>query len=389
MTKPITRLLSVDVFRAVTMFFMIFVNELSGSEGIPGWIDHVDSEVDGMGFADTIFPAFLFIVGLSIPLAMEHKWQKGATFIQIILHVLYRAFALLLMGVYQVNMDSYDKQNWFPRPLWAILATLSFFMIWLNYKPTVNKVIKTALIVAGYAMLVILALIYKGHPDEDGYTGMSVQWWGILGLIGWAYLVCTLVYLITKGNLKWMIAATIAVFIFNITAHTIWDGFKLLAIYDGSNACLIMAGVVVSMLYTRHADGANRFMAMGIIGGAVLIGAGLLIRPYSGGISKIYSTPAWVLICTGISILVYVLFIYMVDLKGRQNWFKIISAAGTATLTCYLIPYLTFFGMRLVHLNYPDSFYYGWVAIARSFAVAFLVIFIANWLYKKNLTLKL
>ena len=46
------------------MFFMIFVNDVSGVIKIPGWIEHVKANEDGLGFADTIFPIFLFIVGL-------------------------------------------------------------------------------------------------------------------------------------------------------------------------------------------------------------------------------------------------------------------------------------------------------------------------------------
>eukprot|EP01039_Chlorochromonas_danica_P022145 gene22145-27503_t len=64
------RLVSIDVFRAVNMFFMIFVNDLSGVKQVPEWIDHVKANTDGMHFADTIFPLFLFIAGLSVPLAI-------------------------------------------------------------------------------------------------------------------------------------------------------------------------------------------------------------------------------------------------------------------------------------------------------------------------------
>src|SRR4026207_2286295 len=67
------RLLSIDVFRAVTMFFMIFVNDVDGVTNIPEWIKHVSANADGLGFADTIFPAFLFIVGLSLPFALNKR----------------------------------------------------------------------------------------------------------------------------------------------------------------------------------------------------------------------------------------------------------------------------------------------------------------------------
>ncbi|MGV3599658.1 MAG: heparan-alpha-glucosaminide N-acetyltransferase domain-containing protein [Dyadobacter fermentans] len=60
------RLDSIDVFRAVTMFLMIFVNDFWTLEGVPEWLEHSKAEEDAMGLSDVVFPAFLFIVGLSI-----------------------------------------------------------------------------------------------------------------------------------------------------------------------------------------------------------------------------------------------------------------------------------------------------------------------------------
>src|SRR3954470_13313166 len=92
------RLLSIDVFRAVTMLLMIFVNDVSGVKNIPAWIEHVSAQADGLGFADTIFPAFLFIVGLSLPLALKNRMSKGTPFIAIALYILTRSVALIVMG---------------------------------------------------------------------------------------------------------------------------------------------------------------------------------------------------------------------------------------------------------------------------------------------------
>ncbi|HEY4322684.1 MAG TPA: DUF5009 domain-containing protein, partial [Mucilaginibacter sp.] len=103
------RLLSVDAFRALTMLCMIFINDLSGVKGIPEWMDHAKRLDDGMGFADTIFPAFLFIVGLSIPLAIDRKMQKGESFNAIAFSILSRSFALIVMGFFHVNMENYNS----------------------------------------------------------------------------------------------------------------------------------------------------------------------------------------------------------------------------------------------------------------------------------------
>ncbi|MDB5013507.1 MAG: hypothetical protein JWQ25_1709, partial [Daejeonella sp.] len=46
--KPLPkRLLAIDVFRAITMLLMIFVNDVSGVKNIPEWIEHVKANEDG------------------------------------------------------------------------------------------------------------------------------------------------------------------------------------------------------------------------------------------------------------------------------------------------------------------------------------------------------
>src|ERR1039457_4878392 len=103
------RLLSIDVFRAINMFFMIFVNDLSNVRNVPAWIDHVKDNEDGMHFADAIFPLFLFIAGLSIPLAIGRRLDKGNSFGAIAGYILLRSFALIIMGFFYVNMEEYNS----------------------------------------------------------------------------------------------------------------------------------------------------------------------------------------------------------------------------------------------------------------------------------------
>jgi len=83
------------------------------------------------------------------------------------------------------------------------------------------------------------------------------------------------------------------------------------------------------------------------------------------------------------------LMIYIVDFKGKKNWFKIIWPAGTATLTCYLIPYLQVGFYKLLHVHYPKALNYGWGGFFRSWAVAFIVVLIGGFLEKRRLKLKI
>ncbi|WP_083227921.1 DUF5009 domain-containing protein [Mucilaginibacter sp. PPCGB 2223] len=381
------RLLSIDVFRSITMFFMIFVNDLSGVTNVPRWIDHADGHADAMGFADTIFPAFLFIVGLSLPFALENRKLKWETSSGTVKYILYRAFALIVMGFYQVNMETYSRTAAFPVAAWGIIATLCFFLIWLDYPGKVNKKLKYALIAIGYITLAVLAVIYKGsvkHPH------MRPQWWGILGIIGWSYLVCALIYFYSKGSTKILWITLIVFAAANMVFHTVIDDedIRLWILNDCSSVALVMAGAVTGALYRKYHAVFNKFLMVQLIIAIGLIAIGLLIRPYADGISKIRSTPPWVFICTGISLIIYSLLVYLVDIRGKQNWFKILRPAGTSTLTCYLLPYLIFFIMKLTDFDYPDLFDEGAGGIIRSFAMAFCVIILVGLMQRVRLRLK-
>lgn len=384
------RLLSVDAFRALTMLCMIFINDLSGVKGIPAWMDHAKRMDDTMGFADTIFPAFLFIVGLSIPLAIDRKWKKGASNSSIYFDVLSRSFALIVMGFLHVNLENYNPNAVLPGAVWEIMITLGFFLIWIDYPETLNKVTRYVMVISGWCILIVMAFLFSGgNPQEP--VGLQPYWWGILGIIGWSYLICASVYFLSKGKFIWTVAAFVAFMAFNIVDHALHLDINILAIYDGSSIALTMAGTVVSLWYARIiTKGYNRNLwLMLFIMGCVAILAGLLIRPYTEGISKIRSTPSWIFICTGISILVFELMIYLVDFKGKRSWFSLIWPAGTATLTCYLIPYFQDCFYRLFHFHYPAFLNYGWGGFFRSWIVAFVVVVIGGLLERKHLKLKI
>lgn len=391
------RLLSIDVLRAINMFFMIFVNDLSGVSHVPKWIDHVKGYEDGMHFADTIFPLFLFIAGLSIPLAIGRRIEKGNSFVSIAGYILLRSFALIVMGFFHVNMEEYSKQAFLPLPVWELLLTISFFLIWMDYPETLAKTKRYALIGTGIVIIAVLAFLYKGVAEDGGTRWLEPSWWGILGLIGWAYLVCSGIYLLIKGNFTGLIIALLLLVAINLIVHgrPVINGevlrLKIWVIKDGSCAALMMFGVVVSLLYSKIiAKGSYKWLwpAFTVLG-AVLIGLGFFVRPYTQGISKIHSTPAWIFLCTGIGILMFELIIFLVDVKGKANWFKIIKPAGTSTLTCYLIPYLLVALMSLVHFRYPEFLDEGTGGIIRSFAISFIVILITGVLEKRRIRLKI
>lgn len=209
------RLFSIDVFRAITMFFMFFVNDVSGVKNIPAWIEHVSANADGLGFADTIFPIFLFIVGLSLPFALMKRMKRGDSFYKMASYLLTRSIALLVMGFFHVNLENYNSIAILPKAVWEIFITIAFFLIWIDYPDTMKKSKKYFLQAIGMLILLAMAYFFKGG-EPTAPVWLKPYWWGILGIIGWSYFVCASVYLLSKGNLRVQITAFVLFMIINV-----------------------------------------------------------------------------------------------------------------------------------------------------------------------------
>jgi heparan-alpha-glucosaminide N-acetyltransferase len=384
------RILSIDVLRAITMFLMIFVNDVAGVANIPAWIEHTAADVDGMGFSDLIFPAFLFIVGLSLPFAIQSRKDKGAGLLSISGYIALRALALIVMGFFHVNLENYDRHSaLLPYPVYTILITIGFFLVWLDYPAGLSKVKKNGFIGLGIVFIAVLALLYKGGSAENP-EGLKPHWWGILGIIGWAYLVSAFVYLFSKGNIFVLMLAFVAFAAINVTVHMGIFHYHLWIIGDASSITLMMGGALITSMY-KKLIGSKKYLdfwTLILFYGMLSFAFGMFIRPYAGGISKIYATPAWIFVCMGITILVFAFLIYLIDVRQKKDWFKLIKPAGTSTLTCYLIPYLLYSVFSLVHFHFPHFLSSGIGGIIRSFLIAFLVIGIVYFLEKKKLRLK-
>jgi heparan-alpha-glucosaminide N-acetyltransferase len=102
------RVASVDALRGLVIFLMIFVNDVAGVQRAPFWLKHVGVDADAMTLPDIVFPSFLFIAGMSIPLSLHHAWDGGRIRARLLVKVLMRTLALLVMGVLMVNGESYN-----------------------------------------------------------------------------------------------------------------------------------------------------------------------------------------------------------------------------------------------------------------------------------------
>jgi len=389
------RLPSIDVIRALTMYFMVFVNDLWTDKSIPEWLEHAPGKADAMGFADIIFPAFLFIVGLSIPYSQQSRQARGESKQQIFQHVILRSMALIVMGFFQMNMENYSNQSLLPRAVWVILVTVSFFLVWMDYPKEKSKKFRW-LQMSGIAILAIMAAVYKGNSPH-GIIWMQPHWWGILGLIGWAYFACATITLHFDEKLIVLIAFFIFFVLFNsVVIHNpalfsdLWKNtIGSLGLGNASNSSITILGVVCAVFYRRYINQTRKIEMILIFIAIILFVFGFATRPM-WGISKIRATPSWTTICSAISILVFAFLIFLVDKKGKENLFKLIKPAGTSTLTSYLLPYLhEAIFLSLIGIHLPLIMRTGWAGVIKSLVFALVIVLITGWLEKRRLRLKI
>lgn len=100
------RLISLDVFRGMTIAGMIMVNN-------PGSWSHIylplaHAEWNGWTPTDFIFPFFLFIVGIAIPLALGKKVETGGVTSNVYLKILKRAALIFLIGLFLHAMPFFE-----------------------------------------------------------------------------------------------------------------------------------------------------------------------------------------------------------------------------------------------------------------------------------------
>lgn len=393
MKSIIPRIASIDVFRAFTMFLMIFVNDLWTLSGIPEWLEHTEATTNGMGLADIVFPAFLVVMGMSVPFAIQNRFNKGHSRIQILKHILGRSFALLVMGVFTVNTPLLDSDATGINKYWyEIIAVACFFLIW-NVYPRIEgkrKYFYLGLQITGAIILIVFALIYHGRGSSGEIVRFQPRWWGILGLIGWAYLGSAILYLYLKNSIVLLFFCWLFFTGFNIAGHAGVFGEGEVFPGNGAFHAFTFAGILTTTFLQKlkEKNDTGKFMAYALLSAVLLVIAGFMLRNFFI-ISKILATPPWILICSGISVFLYVGFYYAVELKGREHWFNLIKAGGTSTLTCYLIPYFFYDLVAIYNLSLPGWVKSGFIGIIKSLLFALFIIWITSILGKMKIRLKI
>jgi heparan-alpha-glucosaminide N-acetyltransferase len=319
------RVVSIDIFRGITMAVMIFVNDLSSVHGLSKWTYHMPAEVNAMTYVDMVFPAFLFIVGMALPLAVRQRLKRNPSLGGLWFHIALRVFALLVLGLILANAESGDSARMgMNTDAWGALGLLGGVLLWNVYSGVKQWLVAT-LRVLGAALIAAMYAVYRSapRPAHGRHHAMPGGWIHfsypeILGLIGLTYLAVCILYVPTRRYLWAPVAWFVALVAFNAACCANWIPADHVSMYlwpfgNGAMASITMAGVVVSSIFLGNhrwrSHGQKIALALGM--GVVSFAAGFLLRPL--GISKIRATPTWCLWSIASSCVIFALLYWICD----------------------------------------------------------------------------
>lgn len=163
----------IDIFRGLTMFLMIIISNPGNPANIPAFLKHADW--NGATMCDFIFPFFVFIMGVVVPISLKSKLEKKISRAKIIASVLRRSILLFLFGLLLNGFPTYDLTVIrIPGVLQRI--AIVYFCTALLYI-LLKSVIKKDLIQIAIQSLIAIALLFVyyyiiKHIQAPGYDNL-------------------------------------------------------------------------------------------------------------------------------------------------------------------------------------------------------------------------
>ena len=315
------RLASLDIFRGVTVAGMILVNN-------PGsWDDDypalLHSTWDGCTLADLIFPSFLFIAGVSIPLSRASRLARGARPEELTGHVLRRGAILLALGLLVTWFTGYDWHGGFIDHLkdWRLPGVLQRIAIVytaaalldLHARAWQRMAVGAALLLGYWAMMTLIPVPGSGAV---GATALSVP----SGTLA-AYVDRSLFDWGEWGNHLWYLA----------DPPGSWDPEGVLSTLPAIVSGLF--GVAAGRWLQRPLPLTQRLCGLAA-GGVMLIVLGYL-WDFVFPINKALWTSSYVLLTAGYAAAVLAALGWVADVRGWTGWALPFKVFGTNAILAY------------------------------------------------------
>ena len=365
------RLISLDVFRGLTILLMTIVNN-------PGDWAHVyapllHSEWHGCTPTDLVFPFFIFIMGVAVPLAMPTKTWDDTTFNKILV----RSLRMFCLGIF---FNYFSKIQLFGLDGIPLLIGRLIITVAVGYALMGNFSSKVKNILAFSILLIYLFLAYSG---VEAYQ--SVRLPGVLQRIAIVYFVVSLLYLKTNKKTQiitgvvlllgyWAIMTLIPVpgiGVANLEKGTnlaswidsillkghmyretiTWDPEGILSTIPSIVNGII--GVFIGQILQREITKIQKAQKMAIAGVTLIIVG--LIWNIVFPLNKSLWTSSYVLCTTGLATTLFAILYYIIDIADYKKGFKLFLIWGVNPMIVFFFSQIIPQALVMIEIKNPEN----------------------------------
>ncbi|MBZ4033234.1 DUF5009 domain-containing protein [Flavobacterium sp. 17A] len=365
------RLISLDVFRGLTILLMTIVNNPGDWGNVYPPLLH--AHWNGCTPTDLVFPFFVFIMGVAVPLAMPEKTYDSTTFNKILI----RSLRMFCLGIF---FNFFGKIQLFGLDGIPLLIGRLAITIAVGYALMGNFNNRLKNIFAVGILLVYLILAYGGFENYQ-----DVRLPGVLQRIAIVYFVVSLLYLKTSRKTQiitgvllllgyWGIMTLIPVP--GVGEANLERGTNLAAWVDSillkghnyhetntwdpegilSTLPSIVNGIIglfIGQILLLSVTKIQKAQRMGMIGTS-LIFFGLLwdlVFP----INKSIWTSSYVLYTTGLATVFFTVLYYLIDIKEFKKGFKLFVIWGVNPMIVFFASQIIPQALTMIQFQNPSN----------------------------------
>jgi predicted acyltransferase len=365
------RMLSLDVFRGITIAGMILVNNPGTWNSIYWPLEH--AEWDGWTPTDLIFPFFLFIVGISITLAFARRVETGSDERVLMLKVVKRAAIIFGLGLF---LNGFPYFNLAEIRIAGVLQRIAVCylvasLIFLRTRWRTQAIIAAALLLLYWFLMTVVPVLIFGASDlsKEGNLAAHVDRW-LLGKHIW------------KGGV-------------------VYDPEGLLSTIPAIATTL--AGILTGHWLRSRRTQFEKVGGMFFIGAcAITVG---WVWHFWFPVNKSLWTSSYVVLTAGMALQLLAICYWLVDIKGYRAWAKPFIIFGVNALALFVFSGLLARLMGLVKIPRGDgsslalqpyiykNLFASWAAPINA-SLLYAIVYIFFWLllmwllYRKNIFIK-
>ena len=349
-----SRLVSLDVFRGITIAGMVLVNNPGTWEHIYGPLRH--AEWHGWTPTDLVFPFFLFIVGVAIALALGGRVERGGSKRDLYLKILKRTLIIFAIGIFLNGFPYFSPLSELRIPgVLQRIAVCYFFasIIFLNTRVRTQIIIAVALLLVYWILLAFVPApgFMAGDLTKEGSLPSYVD-------------------RVVFGKHVWAQAK-------------VYDPEGLLSTIPALVTAMIgvLTGSWLRTEKSRIEKAAGMFVA-----GAVLVAIGWSWNSFFV-INKALWTSSYVLFTGGLALQFLAFCYWLIDIKGYRRWAKPFEIFGLNAIALYVGAALmaNLFGLIPVG-GQPlggwiyENLFASWLSPVNA-SLAFAISFVLVWLF--------